>query len=268
MTTRVWWTLPCVGLIALAGGCAGRGAAGGTSQSPAARQVETSQERSAKALDDASESQKKAADQAEKAAEAQEQVQQAQVELQEAQKRLNEAQAKAEKEQQKAQQLQQEANRTTQSATREAQQSQQQATQTLSQQGEQVARGEQTLSGFVSQANGTELVVKSQAGEEMRFKVTDQTQIRIDGRQGSASEILPGADARVAYQVGEMEPTAMRVEVITGATPQRSGTGSSGTGSSEPTTPSTGSTPDTTTPPPQDTPQPPPTPESGSTIRP
>jgi colicin import membrane protein len=265
MTTRMYWALPCVGLIALGGACAG---SGGASQNPAARQVETSQDRSAQALEGATEAQQRAADQAEKAAEAQQEVQQAQVALQEAQQKLTEAQAKAQQEHQKAEQLQQAANQTTQTATQEAQQAQQQATQTLSKEGQQVQQGEQMLSGFVSQATGNQLVVKSQSGEEMKFKVTDQTQIRIDGRQGSATEIVPGADARVSYQVGEMEPAALRVEVITGVAPATGGTStgtSTGTGTSEPSTAPSGSTPTSETTP---QPQPQPTPESSSTVRP
>jgi hypothetical protein len=50
----------------------------------------------------------------------------------------------------------------------------------------------------------------------MTFRVTNQTQVRIDGRQASAGDIQQGGDARVAYQIAGNEPTATLVQVVTG----------------------------------------------------
>ncbi len=206
MRTMVRYALPCAGLLVMGGsGCAGRQSAA----SPTARHVESAQQRSQQALDRAAEAQKRASRQGEVVA-------QAQREVQDAQRRLTEAQERLGNEQVKAEQLQQQAIEARTEATREAQASQQEASRALSLQGEHVKRREQTFSGQVSQATADSIVVTPQVGEPMRFKVTDNTRVQIDGRQASAGEIQQGGDARVAYQVSGTEPTATVVQVITG----------------------------------------------------
>lgn len=206
MRTMMRYALPCAGLLLIGGsGCAGRQAAA----SPTARHVESAQEQSQQALDRAAEAQKRATKQGERVARAEREVQDAQRRLTEAQEQLGDEQAKAE-------QLQQEAIEARRQATRDAKAAQQEASRALAQQGEHVKRQEQTFSGQVSQATADSIVVTPQVGEPMRFKVTGNTEVQIDGRRASSAEIQQGGDARVAYQVSGAEPTAVVIQVITG----------------------------------------------------
>ncbi len=206
MRTMMRYALPCAGLLVIGGsGCAGRQ----TAESPTARHVQSAQQQSQQALDRAAEAQKRASRQGERVA-------QAQREVQDAQRRLTEAQERLVNEQAKAEQLQQQAIEARMQATREVEASQQEASRALTQQGQHVKRREQTFSGQVSQAAADSIVVTPQVGEPMRFKVTGNTQVQIDGRKASSAQIQQGGDARVAYQVSGTEPTATVIQVITG----------------------------------------------------
>jgi DNA polymerase III gamma/tau subunit len=205
---RTWCALSCIGLLASGTGCAamrGRSA----SADPGARQVQASQEQSERAIEQAREAQKKASDQGRRAADAQQEVM-------ELQQRLAQAQEKAKAEQEKARQLQEEANQATQRASAEARRSQQDASRALAQQSENVARGEQALSGQVLRATDDEIEVRpTGGGDTMRFRLTDRTRIEIGGRQASASDLMQGEDARVSYEVsGGTEPIAISVQVL------------------------------------------------------
>jgi colicin import membrane protein len=200
-----WWVLPCAGLLAAGSGCASRQA----SESPTARRVASAQEQSQAALDRTAKAQERATEQGERVA-------QAQRELQEAQRRLSEAQARVEQEQVKAERLQREAIQAREEATPRASAAQQEASRALTQQGEHVQRQEQTFSGQVTQASADSLVVTPETGEPMTFKITDATEVRIDGRRASAADVQQGADARVAYQISGAEAAATTVQVMTG----------------------------------------------------
>lgn len=213
--------LSIVGLLAVAGACAHQ-----RSANPMEARVAASQGQSQEALKRAHDAQQTAAEQQKKAADARQEVAKAQ-------QALTQAQQKAQVEQQKAQQLQQQANQATQQASREAQQSQRMATQQLSEQGRMVQRGELSVAGPVRDASSRSVTVETPDQGAMTFRVTDQTRVTIDGRQASAADIQPGADARVAYQVGGLEPSAMAIQVMTGNPLHRGQTGgaaSQGTG--------------------------------------
>jgi dsDNA-specific endonuclease/ATPase MutS2 len=215
--------LSFVGLLALALACAHQQSA--STQNPMEARVAASQQQSQEALKRAHDAQQKAAEQEKKAADARQEVAKAQ-------QALTQAQQKAQTEQQKAQQLQQQANQATQQASREAQQSQRTASQQLSEQGGMVQRGELSVAGPVRDASSRSVTVQTPDQGAMTFRVTDQTRVTIDGRQASAAEIQPGADARVAYQVGGLEPSAMAIQVMTGNPlhGQPGGAASQGTG--------------------------------------
>jgi flagellar biosynthesis GTPase FlhF len=214
MKTTNWWALASAGLLAVAAsGCSmarGRSA----SSDPAQRQVQASQEQSEKAIERARDAQRKASEQAERAANAQREVR-------DAQQRLAEAQEKLRQEQQKAAQLQQEANRATEQATAEARRSQQQASQALARQSERIASGQQVLSGQVLQATGQQVVVRPQGGgDPMTFVVNEGTRVRIGERDGSASDLRQGEDARVSYEMSGTEPRAISIQVLRAEQPQ------------------------------------------------
>ncbi len=200
---------------------------------PTANQVQESQNQSQQALKQAHDAQQKAADQEKKAAEAQANVQKLQ-------QQLTQAQATARQEQAKAQQMQQQANQETRQATQQAQSAQQSAVQGLAQANRQVSRGQMATRGTVEQASNDQVVLKPQAGgNPMTFRVTDQTQVRIDGRQASATDIQQGQDALVSYEAGTLQPQALAIQVQTGTIPgtgnasdQGTGSSSAGTGSS------------------------------------
>ncbi|BDG01260.1 hypothetical protein [Anaeromyxobacter oryzae] len=226
MGTTRRWALPCAGLLAMAGtGCASMRGEKSEASNPTANRVQAQQETSQKALESANDAQKKAADQEQKAAQAQAQVQKDQ-------QQLTQDQQKAEQQQAKAQQTQQQANQLTQQSSQQAQQAQQQASQTLAEQGQQVRRGELTVAGQVTRASSNQLAVRSRSGDDMSFRITNQTQILLDGQPASAADIQQGADARVAYEAGGTVPTATHVQVMSGnPTGSRAGAGASQPGS-------------------------------------
>lgn len=225
MKTQTTSALTCAGLLALAGACASSGQQ--SAANPTANTVQASQAQTEEALKRAQDAQKRAIDQEKRAVAAQQDVQRAQQQLTQAQQRARDEQAKAE-------QLQAQANEMMRASGQEVQQGQEQASKALSVQGKQVEQAQQSFAGRVQQMKGDQLsVAPPGGGQPMLFKVTDQTRVLIDGRPASASEIVPGEDARVAYQVGGVTPSAISVQVMTG-NPVAPGTGSGspqGTGS-------------------------------------
>jgi len=204
MSMRSWYALSSAGLLAMAG-CASQKAA----QAPGAQRAEAAQKSSEQALKSAKEAQKKASEAQQKSAQQQQEVQKAQA-------RLQQAQGKAQQEQANAQQMQAEANRVTRQGMEEAQRSQQVALGALKQEAERVQSGRAHFAGAVSEASGSALSITPATGDAMTFRITRETQVLIDGRKGSPSQIEAGDDARVAYEMNGPQPTATSVHVITG----------------------------------------------------
>lgn len=237
MTTnlkRRWVTIAMAGVAVTAGGCASmRGQRDASaSGNPTAQRAEASQEQSQQALDRAADAQKKAAEQSRKATLAQQQVQKVQQEL-------VEAQEKARVEQQKAQQLQTQASAATQDASRTTQRTQAQASSALSQQGQQMARHQQSTAGQVTGASAGSVTVRGHDGVSMTFLVDENTRVMVDGRPASSAELQPGEDAQIAYQVSGSQPTAMVIQVAsgnpqTGSTPSRDDSTGTGAGPASP----------------------------------
>lgn len=211
MTAWKTYLLPLAGAVLVTSGCA-TARQHEANNNPAARQVAASQRRSQQALDSAQKAQQHASEQQRKAAEAQRDVQ-------EAQRRLADAQHRAEAEAAKAQQAQWEANQATRAATQEATQAQQQASRQLANQEQIVTRGEQVVSGQVSSASSTQVVLQQPGGQPATFAVTPDTRVMIDGRRASAAEIVQGGEARVAYDVTGRSPRALSIQVMTGNVP-------------------------------------------------
>jgi hypothetical protein len=204
------YVVPWAGLLlaVVGSGCAGRQEQQAAS-SPAARRVAASQEESEKALQEAREAQRKASEQAKRAATAQD-------ELAQEQRRLIDAQQRAEREQEKARQLQAEAYQAMQRASDVATPAQQEALQSMATQLRRIERGEGTILGQVTSASAEEIVVRPPVGETMKFRVTDDTRVQIDGRESSAARIRQGEDARVSYQIVGNQPVAIAVKVMSG----------------------------------------------------
>jgi colicin import membrane protein len=209
-----------VGLVAGAG-CAGRQQAKQEQESPAAKQISASQERSQQALDQAAVAQREASEQARRSQEASREAQRRESEAKEAQERAVAAQQTAQNEQKKAVQAQENANRATEQASGVAAQAQQQASQALSEQ-ERVAAGQRMYKGSVIGADQGRLVVSSERGP-LSFALTPSTQVEVDGRAATLADIQPGADARVAYDIAAdgTTQTATRVMVSTGGATTR-----------------------------------------------
>lgn len=214
-------------------------------QGDARAQVEAAQERSQQAMEQAQEVQARAADEQQHVADARQDVEKARQELQE-------AEAKAQQEFQEAQRAQQQARNQAAQAQAEVQQSQQQALeaqrqqrqemaqaqQQSAQQQEQMARTQQQsaqqqgsqqqqlVTGQVVSASPDELLLSSAGGPEqpqIRLQLNEQTQVMVDGRQGSTADIAEGSQVRASYQDIGGEPTALRVDV----TSRGQGTGGS-----------------------------------------
>jgi hypothetical protein len=228
------YVLPFAGLLALTGAnCASTQKQGSESPSPTTREVANSQKLSEEALKRAQEMQKQASEQAQKAAAAQAQVRQDQ-------EKLGQDQRVAQQEQAKAQQLQLQARQETQQAAGEVQQQQTRAASGLAQETQRTARGQQIAAGVVTQVRPDEIVVQPASGEAMRFRISDQTQVQIAGRQASADELKEGSEARVSYEASTEGPRAVLIRVTrAGATagPQGMGTGGEGAQSPQPQNP-------------------------------
>jgi len=210
MRTREWFAFAGAGLLAVAG-CAGQQKQ--NDMSPSAQQAQASQQQSQQALAQASEAQKQATEQAKKAQDAHQDVAKAQAKLEQSRQELQQAQQRERQEQARAEQLQQQASQATQQATQQAQQSQQRAATALSTETERTQRGEHTVSGQVVAAAPTQLVLKASAGQ-MTLQLDENTKVRIDGRESSASQIVQGEQARVSFQTStSSRPTATSVEV-------------------------------------------------------
>lgn len=238
MNVRRGVVLSLAGVVAAASAaCSGIGKEQ-KSDNPTSNQVQESQQQSEQALKQAHDAQKKASDQERKAADAQANVQKLQREL-------TQAQATARQEQARAQQMQSEASAATQRSAQQTQASQQSAAQGLAQANQQAAHGQLATRGTVTEATPQQLVLKTQNGWPMTFEVTDQTNVRIDGRRASVGEIQQGQAALVSYQAGSVQPRALQVQVQTGRLlTQPQGTGStSDQGGGPSSTGATGSPP-------------------------
>jgi colicin import membrane protein len=210
MRTREWFAFAGAGLLAVAG-CASQQKQ--NDLSPSAQQAQTSQQQSQQALARASDAQKQATEQAKKAQDAHRDVAKAQAKLEQSRQELQQAQQRERQEQAKAEQLQQQASQATRQATQQAQQSQQRAATALSTETQRTERGEHTVSGQVVAAAPTQLVLQASAGQ-MTLQLDENTKVRIDGRESSASQIVQGEQARVSFQTStSSRPTATSVEV-------------------------------------------------------
>jgi hypothetical protein len=222
--------LSCATALVLLGGgaCKDAGQASNRSNQQSASasdQVKTEQQKAEQGLKRAEDAQKKAADE-------QSQATRAQQDVQDAQRKLTEAQQKEQKERSEAQQAQSSAQQQGQAAQQEVTQAQQRAAQAQqteqaqqqtaqAQQAQQAqqqqssatqsAQGEQTVTGRVSKVNGTELALE--AANPSRLKLSDSTQILVDGQTGSASQIAEGSNVRAAYRMDGSDAIATRIEV-------------------------------------------------------
>ncbi len=237
------YALPFAGILALTGASCATTHQASESPNPTTREVASSQKASEEALKRAQDAQKQASEQSQKAAEAQARVRQDE-------EKLRQDQETSRQEQAKAQQLQTQARQESAQASQQVQQQQQRAATGLSQQTEELARGQQTAAGIVTQVRPDELVVQPPSGQAMRFRVDDSTDVRIDGRKSSADQIREGQQARVSYEPSANGPSAVTI-VVSGARANQ------GMGSSGGTSTGTGSTsePQNQTPEPQSPPQ-------------
>ncbi|HEX8818704.1 MAG TPA: hypothetical protein VF794_02160 [Archangium sp.] len=235
MTRGSWWLSAGVAALLVTAGCKQQGQQEQQNvQGEARAQVETAQERSEQALDKARQAQEKARDEQGQVADARQDVDKARQELQE-------AEAKAQREFQEAQGAQQQASNQAQEAQTEVQQSQQQALeaqrqqqrqmaeaqqqaaqqqQQMAQQGQQAAQAQpqqqQLVTGRVVSASPDEILLSSAGGPgqpQIRLQVNEQTQVLVNGRQGSVADISEGSQVRASYQDMGGEPTALRVDV-------------------------------------------------------
>jgi len=207
MNHRARYVLPGVAVLVMAGaGCAGARKQARESPSPVTRQVELSQTRTEEALKGAQEAQDRATAQARKAAVAEDVVRQDQ-------EKLAQDQQTARQEQAKAQQLQREATRESELAAAEVGRQQALASGALQQQTRRTARGEQLAAGVVTQVRPDEVMIQPPMGDAMSFRVSDRTQVWIEGRKASAGQIREGSEARVSYEASSEGPRAVSISV-------------------------------------------------------
>jgi hypothetical protein len=181
---RTLYVVPLAGLVVVLGGsCAG------TKSAPSpAEQTKAAEEQTHRAFSQAAEAQQKAAEQEKRVAEVHREVV-------ETQQQLSQLQVKEEQERLRAQQLKQQADQQLQVASQHAQQAQTSAA--------RGAQGTQMITGQVTQATSSQIVVRTEGGRVMTFNVEPQTKVLVGGEERSAAEIQQGANAMVSYEAGE-----------------------------------------------------------------
>jgi len=199
-------SLPCAGLILLAGACATGSKQASGSPNPTTNQVAASQQSSEEALKRAEEAQKQATDQSNKAAAAQARVRQDE-------EKLGQDQEAALSEQAQAQQLQERVRQQTHQTTQEIERQQAQAAAALAEQTQMIAHGQQLATGVVTRVRPDEVTIQPASGQRIKFSVDSGTKVQIAGRRSSADKIKEGQEARVAYQASPKGPTAVSIQV-------------------------------------------------------
>jgi hypothetical protein len=75
-----------------------------------------------------------------------------------------------------------------------------------------------TTAGQLVRASKDEVVLKPQGDpKELKLKVDSSTQVLIDGRQASASDLREGSQVRASFDASKGEPRATRIEASGGA---------------------------------------------------
>jgi len=70
--------------------------------------------------------------------------------------------------------------------------------------------------------------VSSRGEPQMRLQVNPQTQVFVDGQQGSITDVREGSQIRASYQAVDGEPTATRIDVTSNAQPLQPGSQEAG----------------------------------------
>jgi hypothetical protein len=195
-----------VAAVGLAVGCA---TGGQTKQS----ETVSAQNQASQSFQAAAEAQKRATDE-------QQAAEKAHQDVIAAQKALAEAQAKQRGQQAKADQAQADAQRLAAAATEQGTLSQQQAQQnqkTEAQEHQQVVQQNQSwteaqnLQGTVVSAGSGTIAVRTSDSQMMNLNVNDSTAVTLDGRQSSASQLMPGTDVRASYQMVDGHAQALKI---------------------------------------------------------
>jgi hypothetical protein len=79
--------------------------------------------------------------------------------------------------------------------------------------GQQATAQARTVSGEVVRADEKQLVLKPEGQEELRLTIGPDTDILIQGREGTVTEIQQGTQVRASYDESGGTPRATRVEV-------------------------------------------------------
>lgn len=79
--------------------------------------------------------------------------------------------------------------------------------------GQQASSQAKTVSGEVVRADEKQLVLKPADGQELRLTLGPDTDILIQGREGTVTEIQQGTQVRASYDESGGQPRATRVEV-------------------------------------------------------
>jgi hypothetical protein len=201
-----------VAAVGLAVGCA---TGGQTKQS----ETVSAQNQASQSFQAAAEAQKRATDE-------QQAAEKAHQDVIAAQKALAEAQAKQRGQQAKADQAQADAQRLAAAATEQGTLSQQQAQQNQkveAQEHQQVVQQNQSwteaqnLQGTVVSAGNGTLAVRTSDSQMMNLSVNDSTAVTLDGRQSSASQLMPGTDVRASYQMVDGHAQALKIRARSSA---------------------------------------------------
>jgi methylphosphotriester-DNA--protein-cysteine methyltransferase len=196
---------------------------------------ETKPSETVSAQSQASQSFQAAADAQKRATDEQQKAEKAHQDVIQAQKALADAQARERGQQAKADQAQADAQRLASAANQQGNLSQQQAAQNQqveTQQHQQVVQQNQSWTqaqearGTVIGAESGSLAVRTDDSQTLNLGINESTAVTLDGRQASASQLMPGTEVRASYQMVDGKAQALRIRArsnnaIPSSTPQQ-----------------------------------------------
>lgn len=192
-----------VGVVAALVGCA-TGGQQATGEQTRQERLSQAQQRSEQALEQARQAQEQATRAEREARQAREQVAAARQEVSRAEQRLSQALQEERQRTAAAIQAQQQAQQQVQQAQAVAAQSQERAL--------ELQRNRLTVTGEVAAVGPNLVIIRGAEPQPLRLTVSQDTQVLVDGQPSSVTELEPGSEVRVTYQIERGRQVAVRIE--------------------------------------------------------
>jgi colicin import membrane protein len=194
-----------VGAVVALVGCA-TGGRQATGEQTRQERLAQAQQRSEQALEQARVAQEQATQSEREAQRARERVTQARQELARAEQRLSQSLQEERQRTAEAVQAQQRAQQQAQQAQEVATQSQQRAL--------ELQRNRLTVTGEVAAVGPNLVIIRGAEPQPLRLTVSEDTQVLVGGQPSSVSELEPGSEVRVTYEIERGRQVAVRIEQL------------------------------------------------------